>query len=314
MGKENMNLQAKVGGKFKLVVRRVDGSIKKETGWIKNTITDIGLNRMGQGTWFDRIGVGSGSTPPTVSDVWLESQIAVSGSAASGVVDPPASINTSAPYDATTFIARRFNTGEATGNISEVVVAWGTTSGTAYARQLVRDEFGAPATITVLSDETLDVYYGITLYPPYSDPDQVGDFSIGGNSHSIIMRPARVGAVDSSRDWRPNQVGSVSAVISSFDLSPSAYNGAIGGVLGAPSGSRYSGGSVSSAAYVNNSFERSTTASFSLDQANLSGGVSSFEVKTSIGWWQIGFTPPIPKNNTKVMSLTFKISWARYVA
>lgn len=311
MGKENMNIQAKVGGKFKLVVRRGDGSVKQETGWIKNTITNIGLNRMGTGVWFDRIGVGSGSTPPTVDDVWLESQIAVTTLSAPSV--PSGSVNNVAPYEATAFIGRRFSNGQAAGNISEVIAAWGETSGTAYARQLVRDEFGAPATITVLSDETLDVYYGISLYPPYEAPDQTGDFVIGPSTHAIVMRAAKVG-VSGEPSWLPQPSSNGIDISTPSNTSTRTSNGEIGNVFGEPSLTASGLGSVSNAAYANNSFERTSTFNANLNDSNLPGGVSSMRVKSVIGVWQIGFTPPIPKDDTKVMSLTFKVSWARYVA
>jgi hypothetical protein len=66
------------------------------------------------------------------------------------------------------------------------------------------------------------------------------------------------------------------------------------------------------AAYANNSLERSATLTFTLDQANLAGGIKSCRLLSSLGAYQFEFNNPVPKDNTKIFAMTFKVAWARH--
>jgi hypothetical protein len=45
----------------------------------------------------------------------------------------------------------------------------------------------------------------------------------------------------------------------------------------------------------------------------LSGGIRSLRWKTTLGYYQQQFDPPIAKTNTKTLSLVVRYSWARNV-
>lgn len=158
-----VNMHSQIGARFKLVAHKGDGVPTKETEWFNNIVLDAGLARMSVGTWIDRCCVGTGNTTPAVTQTALASFLASTTS----INATTTSIQTSAtPYYRSLTITWRFSIGVAAGNISEVGMGWGNT--TLWNRALVLDANGNPTTITVLSDEYLDVVAEIREYPTLS--------------------------------------------------------------------------------------------------------------------------------------------------
>ncbi|MGH2551206.1 MAG: hypothetical protein ACRDHN_17610, partial [Thermomicrobiales bacterium] len=62
------------------------------------------------------------------------------------------------------------------------------------------------------------------------------------------------------------------------------------------------------ASYSNNSLERRMSWTYGLSDV---GTIQSVEWFTSIGSYQIGFSPGIVKLNTQTLAMTAKITWAR---
>ena len=96
--------------------------------------------------------------------------------------------------------------------------------------------------------------------------------------------------------------------------SAASYNGDIGAVT-APTPSGTSGIlSATPLAYSSGSYTRAATVSAGLNDSNLSGGIMSILLSlysTGNGSYQIQFDPAIPKDSTKVLSLTIQHTWAR---
>lgn len=279
----------------------IEDSRRVVADWFPNLITNQGLDRIGANAdWLAACQVGSGNAVPQVTDTGLQARVGGSNN----IFGSSASAQASAPYYGARTNTYRFSAGTATGNLSEVGVGWSTTGSTLFSRALILDGIGNPTTITVLSDEVLDVTYQFRIYPPTADV--IGSRIISGVSYNYTLRAAQVTAAST---WSPAPQGSSAAGSTGTGLI--VYSGDIGAITSFPSGSSSTTASVSSASYSSNSLERSFTGSFGLTQGNVTGGVKSALAVSDISRYQCQFDPVIPKDSTKTLTLTFKHSWAR---
>lgn len=295
---------SKVKGLFKMTVRKADGSIKQETDWIPNLITNAGLEQIGTGSWFAACHVGTNNTAPAVTDTALGGFVA--GSNTLQADDTGSS--SSSPYYGWRRKTFRFAAGAAAGNLSEVGIASAASNGGStvlITRALILDGSNNPTTITVLSDEVLDVTYELRLYPA-TESDSTGTITISGVTHSYTIRPAQLGSATIWGDY----IGSTASHNPTSGADYGAYNGAIGAITSLPSGTS-AGFDVTNSTYGANTKYRDCTVTLGLNSANLSGGIRSFKGRTTLGAYQIELSPTIDKTSTKVLNLTFRISWDR---
>ena len=61
------------------------------------------------------------------------------------------------------------------------------------------------------------------------------------------------------------------------------------------------------------SFERVFNFSAGLNNANFNEGINSLYLRTAKGYFQVGFSPSIPKTSYMTLSLNLTIKWANYV-
>lgn len=292
-----------LSGEYRLVVRRVvDGGVTRDTGWIPNLITNAGLNRLGSGGWSGWCHIGTGTTAPAVGDVALAVQAASTNSTAPG----GGNSNSGSPlYRTTATLVYRFNAGQLNGNYTEVGISW--SNSTLWSRALIVDGGGSPTSITVTSSEFLDVFYRLTMVPDLTDHNY--SCTIQGVNYGVTRRASWVGSAGA---WNPNRSGAWIPAGGQGSNIISAYSGTLGAVTGFPSGTQATkGGSPSVGAYVNNSYTRTSSVSIALGELNVPGGIKSIAVDDSVGSWQHQFSPVIPKDDTKVMSLSFSMSWGR---
>lgn len=291
-----------VQGFFKLeAVNEATGERRVLADWFPNLILNQGLNRLGSGNIWSNIEVGTGSTAPAVTDSGLVSRVATSSSTQSNtdayVAGPPDYVRT--------LIVIRFAAGAAAGNLSEVGIGWSSAPGNLFARSLIKDGSGNPTTITVLASEALDVSYELRTYPPASDV--TGTINISGTSYDYVIRPSNV---SSNFYWKSlttkPDIGAGGSYAQSY-----AMSGGLSARTGQPSGSTVGTATgYSTNAYANNSYKLSGTVTWGLNDGN-----ASFKSVTvsfgSYAYWQIEFTPALPKTNTKVLTLGFEMTWAR---
>lgn len=305
-----INLKTECEGWFSLSTFKVDdkgqeipGSRREPVPPFKNLILDRGLDRMGNNVdWLTWCQVGAGSTVPALGDTALASRIA-----GSNVVQAS---NIAAQSSAPFYVARtktfRFTTGSAAGNLSEVGIGWAT-SGSLFSRALILDALGAPTTITVLSDEQLDVTYQFRQYMPAVDGG--GSITLRGVNHLFVSRAARV-TVTSGSGWLIESGGS-SAGATSLSITQ-AYTGSIGAVTAdAPSGTAMPATSVIAQAYSASSLQRDISVFFGNNNGNDPLGIGAIQVRLGIGIYQFGFTPNIMKTSDDTLSLTLRHSWSR---
>lgn len=307
-----------VRGYFKLVGTKPDGRQRVIADWFPNLITDGGLNRMGIGPFRNRCFVGTGSAAPLATDTQLQTRVANAQNSAPAI--PGQTMANTAPYWAQVHTGFRFAVGAAAGNLTEVGIGWdfnpyGANDYELWSRALILDEHNAPTAVTVLADEVLDVYYAMRIYPPAGDATY--QVTIAGEVYDCITRASMVTSV---YNW---YVPSDRVLfVAPSGNQHTVYSGLIGTVTGSPSGLSHShyGGGIANAPYSNNSLQQDATHSWGLNDSNVAGGIRSIQYYTNIGAYQTQYTlatprmdgsVSIPKDATKVMSLGFRVGWAR---
>ncbi len=306
MNKLELGLQ----GRYKFIATKEDGSQRVLSDWQDNLILDGGLDRIGVGSSWDRCQVGTGSTAPANGQTALSSLLASTTSVTAQTAGTNSPTNTYA-WARRTY---RFDLGAAAGNLAEVGVGW---SGGLFSRALIKDELGNPTTITVLSDEYLDVIYEIRAYPVMTDSPFV--VNINGTNHTFTVRPARLtGDQTSVGDWPWDLAQMMSAGVvgtGTVALGMSAYGsgaslGAVTDIIGGTQvvSSSSSSGSYRSS-YANGSHLRECRMTFGLGAGSVPFG--GFFINTYAGTYQMTVSPTIPKDSTKVFTLDFTLSWAR---
>lgn len=283
-----------------------------------NLITNSGLNDIfasTSGTGASRAQLGTGTAAPNATDTAL----GVAGPATTTIqrswsVSP--TYVAGPPDYSSDYITLRFAAGTATGTWTEVGMTRNVSPFTLFSRALILDGSGNPTSITVLSDESLDVTYTLRVYPP-SD-DVTGVVNLEGVDYSYILRPARV----TYADWGPTQVVAIygyAGRTTTSDLYMSVFDGAIGArTASTPSGAYVNANAgLTPSAYSNNSYQRTFELKLDLTKGNIAGGIKSllFNPVSSSGnggpSYQLEFTPKVPKTSSKILRLNFTAGLAR---
>lgn len=287
-------------GWYRLQVKRPDGRVRHDTGWFPNIITDVGLDVIGtSSTYLAQCRVGTGNAAPSALDTSLQTQIATTIS----VQSTNATAQSTPPYYGSYTRTWRFNAGTATGNIAEIGV--GETGGVLFSRALILDGGGNPTTITVLADEFLDATYQVRLKPPLSDV--VDTINISGVTYDIVTRAARV---TNSTSWStPSRGGG------SNNFNYNFYTGGLSDITTLPSGSFFFSVANNTGSYSAGTYSRTFGDTVALDEGNNVAGIKTIGYQLgqggAMGHMQTEFTPAIPKDNTKVMTMEFRHTWAR---
>lgn len=318
-----------VSGRFKIEAFRTDdagneipGTRRVAADWFNNLITDAGLNLIGSGGRVGNLnsntgpwctcGVGSGSTAPSASDTALQAQVARSNTWQS----TQSGTQGSAPYFGWKRQTYRFATGVAAGNLSEVGMFSAMSGGTCFSRALILDGGGSPTTITVLSDETLDVTYELRLYPA---ADSTWSATIQGVSYSGNVRAALVTQGSYMGFWSPGEgqdQGASGGLLINTNVGGAAITAyetqTLGAVTGVPSGTAFPASlGATPATYTPGNFYRDHAVVWGLSDGNAPGGIGSMRILSVLGTYQMNFTPKLPKDSTKVLTLNVRVSWAR---
>lgn len=305
-GKANAVVPVKLGlsGRYTLIKGSERG--EEVVAEFDNLITNGGLDRLGMSSNSEILNycqVGTGSTTPAFTDTSLASRFASHSSIEDTTSTGPDITN----LYRTTTRRYRFNAGVFNNTvISEVGIGWAS-SGSLFSRALILDSEGDPITITLLNDEYLDVVYSLRLNFPIADV--TGTVSISGESYDYILRSYQ----------RTNATHLTTLHFNGLDLLV-GYTGELGGVITAPSGTLETiDVLVTTGVYTaGNYYVDITSGQVGLNDCNLPGGIKSITFarsRTSPGpdafRFQIQFTPAIPKTASKVMTLSFRISWGR---
>lgn len=306
-------------------------AVKTDTGWFPNLILDRGLNFIGGGmggSYFlhTYCAIGTGNATPDVTQTTLQSYV----TSVSSNSNPAPSLSswpttewgsvshqTTSPYYMSSINGWRFT------GLNNTFAELGTGNSTVpllCTRTLIKDSGGNPTTITVNTGEVLDVYYCLRCYPYLSDVSL--NFDVSGTTHTGTARSGMCGngftknyqmfSFAGAQYWLPAENGngygntySAGATIGAITTSPTATTGA--GIWPPNDGT-----SITSSTYVTDTFYRESTYIFQLNYHNFSGGMGGALLYNGVGTFQYVWTPAVPKDNTKVFSLTTSCSWGRY--
>lgn len=301
-------LKVKLDGRYELYARKPATGDIRELAEFDNLILDSGLDRLGvipsgEKAWNAACQVGAGNSTPIVSQTTLDSFVA-------GTTTQSSSYSNSGTPDYITkrTITYTFGVGVAAGNLSEVGIGCsdeGTyADGPLFSRALILDSEGDPTTITVLSDEELIVKYILTITPNLADV--VFTQNISGIDYECTLR---VADVDDTSDWGPMR--GRTTVSPGSGTSITIRENPIAIITGDP-GTPSSGKTPSSvASYIDGTYFRDFKGDWLAGDGNYAGGIKSCTLQTPVGFWQMGFDPPVPKTSEYIFSLTFRVHWAR---
>lgn len=303
--KRAIDTATRLQGFFKLEAVRPDGRRRLLADWFPNLITDAGLDIIGtSGAWLSYCRVGTGNTTPNVADTALAGHLAATNNS----IINSGTAQSIEPYYGARTKTFRFAEGAAAGNLQEVGIGTAATGSTLFSRALILDSGGSPTTVTVLSDESLDVTYQLRLYPPLSDV--VDTINISGTDYDFTKRAA---LVTTASAWYCGISGDFGG---GFPGGVVVYSGTMGAITGSPSGTT-SNGSTTNASYGATNLYRDFSTVWGLTAANFGGIQSALATmgpaSSAFGAVQVEFDPVIPKTSSQILTLVFRHSWARGV-
>lgn len=304
----------RLGGRFRAVVSK-DAECKQvveDTGFFDNLITNTGMNRVGEvttpsfNTLCGRFVVGSGSAVPQFADTTLQNPVAFASGDAE--LDNQSSNYERGWYEIT--VRHQFRQGQAAGNLSEIGIQHTSASGPLWSRALILDGQGNPTTITVLPDDFLTCYYTLRIMIPKEDAvfNIDVDYDADGIVPTVVTgRPLAANSSNTYGGW-----GLKTAVTATFAFLRFYTGGLAVATATSPLGLSIgdSTSSFSIIPYITDSFERYVTRMNRPDEHN-SQELRTAALSALMGDWQIEFNPPLQKDNTQTMQLTFGYSWAR---
>ena len=304
--------EASVGLSGHITIELIDAQTKivKKKLEFHNLITNAGMDSVVNKSFFTNgggtqyCGVGTGSTPPANTDTTLVAEKEVRA-VQSGFSNSNISYVAGPPDYYEDFITYTFTETQVNGNLTEVGFFDLNAAGTMFSRQLFKDDLGTPTTITKTSSDQLRITYKVRIYPPLADVVSSG-VDISGTSYNVTVRPIRVG----TSEW--NNLFS-SAFVTVLNNQVNAYSGA----LPTRTSSTFPTGILSTAStfnvdgYVSGNFF--LTSSPKWEPAVGNGNIQMIGFRNSLLIFGVGFSPTIPKTNTKRLTLNVKFSWARHV-
>jgi hypothetical protein len=308
-------MQTKLAGEYNIVVTKPDGTTT-ETGWFKNLILDQGLDRVGvSGAVIPYCQLGTGTNAPDVTQVGLTARVAGQLYSNSGSL-PITVVNSGSPdYKSIHTIPYSFAQGAVVGNISEIGVGWAASGNVLFSRALISDTNGNPTTITCTSIDQLTVYYKLTFTP--NTGVQTGTLDISGTTYSYSASMATAGS------WM--SVGNilVSGPLAYYEYGNPAYNSGwapgttttLGPITSALTGVSHGWmyGTPVVSPYTLGTYYRDTTYRLAVGDHNYASGIGGFAPDFAYQDmpFKYVFTPAIPKDNTKTLDITVRISWGR---
>lgn len=321
---ETMKVSAGVAGHFTLVTHseRYGSRVRAD---FDNLILDSGLNRLATGVAITACQVGSGSTTPAVNQTALAAHVAGT-TTFQAYTD---TYNAGPPDYWESYRVFRFGTGVAAGNLAEVGVGWGTSGTTLFSRALILDALGNPTSLTILSDEVLDVYYRIRWYPPMDDT--AGTVVLAGTTHDVTYRAS---GTNNASYWacagvQPNNPTTTGLWAKRWQAETFFGNlwakaaahetQTLGLRTSQPSGTGSSPGGQSVLAYSDMSMTVKNRWTWGLNDGNFATGIGSMWGQINSGTddvtgparFQASFTPKIPKDANKVLTLEMAFSYTR---
>lgn len=309
-------MQVGVYGEVKVIVKRADGTVRLDTGFFPNVITNLGLDALGNDhNLFHYCAVGGGNSTPLNTNTKLDNFLAVGTQISSESKYDYDPVRDTEFYKCSRTVGYRFE-GLDNKNISEVglVIDYRPELHSALTRTLIKNSNGDPTVITVLSGEILELQYRLWQVFDLKDKDQVVTAMIDGVEVpvNVKIRLADVGG------WHYNFVVGMGIMYngSNYGNNPLFGTGEIGEITGAIS-EPVRGYHIAPdwEAYQPSTYKRKFSVNISITDAV--HPIRSFLFHTGLGAYQVRFGTvdgdlPIDKTNQDILQLGFEMSWGRY--
>jgi len=290
--------------------------IEAKTGKVKqhlefpNLITDAGLNFIGSGTKLDDLyttfAVGTGTTPPAVTDTALESSIATTTND-EGATDLDTTQSSPREYSSRKR-TRVFLETEANGDLTELGWVYG---GLAVNRSLFKDVAGNVTTVYKTNNDILKVVYEYKIFAPQGDVSGTFDLGAGSGSTSYIIRPQNV---NNALGWGAlrTSMGDYSTPFAKVHETM-ALGSRTGDNDPSPSDEESSNTFTT---YVTGSFYRDMEYVWTYPDANFSTGISlitwnPWYASGDRAIWQMFLSSSVEKTNLNKFTIKFRQSWDR---
>ena len=309
-------MQVGLYGEVKVIVKRADDTVRLDTGFFPNVITNLGLDAIGNDrNLFNFCAVGGGNSKPLNTNTKLDNFLAVGSPISSESKYDYDPVRDTEFYKCSRTVGYRF-TGLDNKNISEVGLVGDHRPElhSAYTRTLIKNSAGEPTVITVLSGEILELQYRLWQVFDVKDKDQVVTAMIDGVEvpFNVKIRLAGVGG-NLGGSW------SYAAVVGAhLTFQGNNYHQFGTGELGEITGQNPGLTSVyglSWEAYQPSTYKRKFYVNASITEAV--HPIRSFLFFTGLGAYQVRFGTvdgdlPIDKTNQDILQLGFEMSWGRY--
>ena len=310
-------MQVGLYGEVKVIVKRADGTVRLDTGFFPNVITNLGLDAIGNNNdLFNYCAVGGGNSKPLNTNTKLDNSLQVGSPISSESKYDYDPVRDTEFYKCSRTVGYRF-TGLDNKNISEVGLVSSNNPGqhSALTRTLIKNSNGDPTVITVLSGEILELQYRLWQVFDVKDKDQVVTAMIDGVEvpFNVKIRLAGVGG-NLGGSW------SYAAVVGAhLTFQGNNYHqfgtGELGEITGQNSGLTNVYPGLSWEAYQPSTYKRKFYVNASITDAV--HPIRSFLFFTGLGAYQVRFGTvdgdlPIDKTNQDSLQLGFEMSWGRY--
>lgn len=310
-------MQVGLYGEVKVIVKRADDTVRLDTGFFPNVITNLGLDAIGNDNdLFNYCSVGGGNSKPLNTNTKLDNPLQVGSPISSESKYDYDPVRDTEFYKCSRTVGYRFE-GLDNKNISEVGLVGDYASGQhpAYTRTLIKNSAGEPTVITVLSGEILELQYRLWQVFDVKDKDQVVTAMIDGVEvpFNVKIRLAGVGG-NLGGSW------SYAAVVGAhLTFRGNNYHqfgtGELGEITGQNSGLTDVYPGLSWEAYQPSTYKRKFYVNASITAAV--HPIRSFLFFTGLGAYQVRFGTvdgdlPIDKTNQDILQLGFEMSWGRY--
>lgn len=305
-----------VAGYFRLVLKERDGTVVRDTGWMKNLITNNGMVYIRDTVnYAEYVQLGSSNTAPAFTDTSVTTSI-------DGV--RAQLLNTVRGYGGgNTYTYNRrscsFLTGQSTGTIREMAVFPRSSGGNCFSHALLVDSGGSPTEITKGADQQLIVYYETRNYPKLTDT--TGTIDISGTSYDYTVRArlwtqlnsgfpvwtAPTGSREIISDYGPGYVA-----YRDGDLGTITSNGPTGTAIGSATGT----GTAFTQVIGSGTYYNDGQLQVGINDWNHANGIRCVVYSTDHCYWQIKYAQTsggatIPKTNEDRLRLRWRVQFAR---
>ncbi len=300
-----------VSGKYMLAAIKPGVGVVRSLA-VPNLITNMGMDSLAGDPHFNRMHLGTGTTPPAFTDTALT----VFGvNVVNGISAQAYGVASTTPYYGWARVTWTSSVGGATGNWTEIGVSNQNTNGGLRSHALIVDGGGNPTTFPVLADEQFQGVYEFRVHLPASDAPATIDLS--GTPYDTITRTLRAtgtvwqpaaiatGTIGAAGLWQPSTGAQI-------DGNCSWYSGGLAAVtasnpLGSPVGSGNTTGIAST--YTSGNFYRDYGINFGSGVSV--GVVQTLKLMLHYGALQVNYDPTITKLTTELIRHNQRIGWAR---